>query len=76
MNKIIITALVLLTSFGIVSCSDAEWFVIDGGGDCYVYSYKPQIKDGYDYWLYSDEDVSHRSECIGSVNHVKDCKKL
>lgn len=53
----------------------AEWFAIDRDGDCCIYSYKPQIKYGYDYWadfdIFTDEG---RAECIGSVEHVKDWK--
>lgn len=55
----------------------AEWFAIDRDGSCYIYSYKPQIIDSYDYW--ADFDMvknvdGGKAECIGSLNYPKDWK--
>lgn len=52
----------------------AEWFAVDRDGCCYIYSYKPQTKDGYDYWGDFEDGDNGRAECIGSVEHVKDWK--
>lgn len=52
----------------------AEWFAIDRDGSCYIYSYKPQIKEGYDYWADFDRVDEGRAEIIGSLNYPKDWK--
>ena len=52
----------------------AEWFAVDRDGCCYIYSYKPQTKDGYDYWGDFNRVDEGRAEIIGSVDCVKDWK--
>ena len=52
----------------------AEWFAIDETGYCYVYSYKPYVKDFYNYWADFNRSDDGRAERIGSVEDVKDWK--
>ena len=52
----------------------AEWFAVDRDGCCYIYSYEPQIQEGYDYWAYFYGDGEGMSEKISYVDYVKDWK--